>query len=372
MVSGIASDAAKLLLILLLAICAAFQLRTRSVDAKKHLQGLVLLWCVIDFLSILGHPRGDVRFPWVLKEFSLKWGNLTCGNGGIYISYLVTSVNYAAANLSNKLPKHFKLFYLAWAVVLNLVTIVSFLAVVALNEVSPGAISSIAVAIVLVVIGGYLTYALINLVKITKRLYKISKLTTTHTEFSRSGRSMRDIPFILPASTANIVEPDPQQSPRSRDQGLGNLSPAVPKSPFVVEPSKRELSSMRADSKAPSHIRNKSSKRAVKDKRARRKAKGVIRKLQTVLIAVPIIMILAFIAALVNAAGSINSSDSYSEYYNTHYGEGENYDAGRDFADYLYILFNCFILYYSWEECKWAKNLPVVKYLLPCYYCSKD
>eukprot|EP00954_Amorphochlora_amoebiformis_P019002 1329810-Amorphochlora_amoeboformis.AAC.1 len=92
---------------------------------------------------------------------------------------------------------------------------------------------------------------------------------------------------------------------------------------------------MRADSKAPSHIRNKSSKRAVKDKRARRKAKGVIRKLQTVLIAVPIIMILAFIAALVNAAGSINSSDSYSEYYNTHYGEGENYDAGRDFADYL-------------------------------------
>eukprot|EP00954_Amorphochlora_amoebiformis_P009313 724785-Amorphochlora_amoeboformis.AAC.3 len=205
MVSGIASDAAKLLLILLLAICAAFQLRTRSVDAKKHLQG------------------GDVRFPWVLKEFSLKWGNLTCGNGGIYISYLVTSVNYAAANLSNKLPKHFKLFYLAWAVVLNLVTIVSFLAVVALNEgtnqnltkpswiagddnisVSPGAISSIAVAIVLVVIGGYLTYALINLVKITKRLYKISKLTTTHTEFSRSGRSMRDIPFILPASTANI------------------------------------------------------------------------------------------------------------------------------------------------------------------------
>eukprot|EP00470_Lotharella_oceanica_P001257 CAMPEP_0170168946 /NCGR_PEP_ID=MMETSP0040_2-20121228/1898_1 /TAXON_ID=641309 /ORGANISM="Lotharella oceanica, Strain CCMP622" /LENGTH=226 /DNA_ID=CAMNT_0010407411 /DNA_START=658 /DNA_END=1338 /DNA_ORIENTATION=+ len=124
---------------------------------------------------------------------------------------------------------------------------------------------------------------------------------------------------------------------------------------------------------------NKSGAKKRQEKRMKKRAKSLLRRLYTLMIAVPFVGLFCGCVAVANGVILSQDSRSYSEYFDESFGSGDNYSARADATEYAYLIVNAWFLWYGWEKCPWATDHPVGKYFLPCFYlksckmcCKKD
>mmetsp|Transcript_11857 Transcript_11857/g.21653 ORF Transcript_11857/g.21653 Transcript_11857/m.21653 type:complete len:424 (-) Transcript_11857:1820-3091(-) len=415
---GVASDILKIIISVVMLTFSSLQLWTDTVRAKSYMQMLVIASMLPHGLSIIGHPR-LLDFPWQFKAWAQTWNNIASGSNGIYLTFLICTASYASLNLISRLPHFYNQLYIFLETFMLLVFFATMGWVLIANSFRATALASILSVIYMIGIGSYLEFLLLQLNYMTKKHYKISTLGKG--SGSRSSRSGSVTPrtnskggksWNRPGSKHAFVEESKQVSGGSgshhiqisggsgshvvsssnvvsANSGSGQLemsqmkattSESRPKGPSAASPDGgTPLGSPKVEIKKDtnaSSTRQKTalsktgSKRRKREEKQRRKAKRILRKLRNTLYGVPVVAGFAAIVAALSAATSISDDRSFREYYEESFGTGDNYSALGDFRDYIFFLINALFLIYAWHPLHWLYEYPVIKYFIPCWYCS--
>lgn len=417
MSAGVASDSIKMLLCASIATCNVCQISERSIPpVKRNIHIMVLGWAVFSFFAYMGFPRGPVRARWEWTLIALKMSNLFTALTGTYMSYLITSVNYAAVKLSNALPRGLVIVYTSIAVFFGVSQVVSVTAVLATQKARYDAISTVGLGVGSLLLGGYTEFNLIMLLRSIRAHYKVSQISTSRS----TSRSISTRPLQRPHQQLGGSERPPPGSARRIDTE-GSHSPQTTSGSFAseaalmrsddkktkgqgagpdavemdaVQPSERSArapqQSLRTvvtvgkDSKmstagestvtaqeggaGASGRSPRSNKTAKRKKRQRRRARAILRKVRTISIALLPVCVATAVGAFASAASEAPSDKHYAQRSSERH--GEDYSARGDLVNFLTTLFNMLFVYYAWVPCTWAYANPWISWAVPCAWCQ--